>query len=294
MLSHLALYSIIFSIFSSKYMYFNPDYTLTLNKPQNIEEYTEEANEFDYETINELMPYQPDENLPSVGYNDKKSWWFKRNTDRTPPSAQGEINISQYDAYYIGDVSRKVIYLTFDEGYENGCTSEILDILKQNDVKAAFFVTKSYIKSEPELIIRMTEEGHVVGNHSVTHPDLTTKTDDEIAYELNDCAEYYKEITGVDMPPFFRPPEGAYSIRTLQKTQELGYKTIFWSLAYKDWLVDDQPGKQAAYDSFVNYTHNGCITLLHAVSTSNTEALDEAIKELKSQGYTFESLYRLP
>ena len=250
--------------------------------------------EFDYEAIKALMPPQPESNSPLVGYNDKKSWWFSRNTTKTPPSAQMDINISQYDAYYLGDVSRKVIYLTFDEGYENGCTSQILDTLKANDVPAAFFVTKSYIQSEPELVKRMVNEGHVVGNHSVTHPDLTTLTDEQIAQEINGCAEYFKEVTGQDMPPFFRPPEGVYSIRTLEKTQELGYKTIFWSFAYRDWVTDDQPGKEAAFNNIINYSHNGCIMLLHAVSESNTQALDSAIKELKAQGYTFESLYRLP
>lgn len=250
--------------------------------------------EFDYEAIKALMPPQPERNSPLVGYNDRKSWWFSRNTTKTPPSAQMDINISQYDAYYLGDVSRKVIYLTFDEGYENGCTSQILDTLKANDVPAAFFVTKSYIESEPELVKRMVNEGHVVGNHSVTHPNLTTLTDEQIAEEINGCAEYFKEVTGQDMPPFFRPPEGVYSIRTLEKTQDLGYKTIFWSFAYRDWVTDDQPGKEAAFNNIINYSHNGCIMLLHAVSQSNTEALDSAIKELKAQGYTFESLYRLP
>ena len=250
--------------------------------------------EFDYEAIKALMPPQPESNSPLVGYNDRKSWWFSRNTTKTPPSAQMDINISQYDAYYLGDVSRKVIYLTFDEGYENGCTSQILDTLKANDVPAAFFVTKSYIQSESELVKRMVNEGHVVGNHSVTHPDLTTLTDEQIAQEINGCAEYFKEVTGQDMPPFFRPPEGVYSIRTLEKTQELGYKTIFWSFAYRDWVTDDQPGKEAAFNNIINYSHNGCIMLLHAVSESNTQALDSAIKELKAQGYTFESLYRLP
>ncbi len=250
--------------------------------------------EFDYEAIKALMPPQPESNSPLVGYNDRKSWWFSRNTTKTPPSAQMDINISQYDAYYLGDVSRKVIYLTFDEGYENGCTSQILDTLKANDVPAAFFVTKSYIESEPELVKRMVNEGHVVGNHSVTHPDLTALTDEQIAEEINGCAEYFKEVTGQDMPPFFRPPEGVYSIRTLEKTQQLGYKTIFWSFAYRDWVTDDQPGKEAAFNNIINYSHNGCIMLLHAVSQSNTEALDSAIKELKAQGYTFESLYRLP
>ncbi len=264
------------------------------NESYDSQEEHDESDENELNDEAQQMPPQPSENSSLVGYNDSKSWWFNRNDTKTPPSAQQDINISQYGAYYLGDVSRKVIYLTFDEGYENGCTSEILDVLKDNDVKAAFFVTKSYIKSEPELVRRMVDEGHVVGNHSVTHPQMSTLSDDEIEDEIVGCAEYFKEVTGEDMPPFFRPPEGEYSIRTLEKTQELGYKTIFWSFAYKDWLVDDQPGEQAAYDWVMNYTHNGCITLLHAVSTSNTKALDRILKDMKADGFVFESLYDLP
>lgn len=241
-----------------------------------------------------LKAYQVAENNPSVGYNDQKSWWFRRTNTNVPPTAQGEIAIQNYDAYYLGDITDKVIYLTFDEGYENGCTEKILDILKANDVKAAFFVTKSYIESEPELIKRMVAEGHVVGNHSDTHPDMTTISDEQIVSEIENCAESFKALTGEEMPRFFRPPAGAYSIRTLEKTQELGYKTIFWSFAYRDWVTDDQPGADVAYETVMNNYHNGCIMLLHAVSESNTEALDSIIKDIKAAGYSFESLENLP
>ena len=240
------------------------------------------------------VPPQPQQNNPSVGYYDRKSWWFKRNTENTPPSAQQDIAIDNYDAYYLGDTQRKTIYLTFDEGYENGYSEKILDVLKEYDVKAAFFVTKSYIRDNTELIKRMVAEGHVVGNHSVTHPDMTTLTDEQIASEINDCAEYFKEITGQDMPHFFRPPEGVYSIHSLEQTQLQGYKTIFWSFAYGDWDVNKQPGKQAAYDMVMNNYHNGSIMLLHAVSQSNTEALPDIIKSLREKGYTFMSLEDLP
>lgn len=239
-------------------------------------------------------PQQPEQNSSLVGYNDRKSWWFSRNKEHTPPTAQKDINISQYDAYYLGDTESNVIYLTFDEGYENGYTIPILDVLKENHVKAAFFVTKSYIKNEPELVKRMVEDGHIVGNHSVSHPDLTTISDDEIAQEIEECSNYFEEITGQKMPKFFRPPEGVYSIRTLEKTQQLGYKTIFWSFAYNDWDRNNQPGKQAAYDMVMNNYHNGSIMLLHAVSQSNAEALDSILKDLKSIGYEFKTLDELP
>lgn len=239
-------------------------------------------------------PFIPQENYTGVGYNDRKSWWFKRNSVHTPPSAQGDIAIGNYDAYYLGDISRKAIYLTFDEGYENGYTAQILDVLKEKDVQAAFFVTKSYIESEPELVKRMVAEGHIVGNHSVTHPDLTKKSNEEILWELEECASYFEEVTGTKMPPYFRPPEGVYSIRTLEKTKEAGYKTIFWSFAYQDWDRNNQPGKQAAYNMVMNNYHNGSIMLLHAVSQSNTEALSDIIDSLRAEGYTFVSLDALP
>lgn len=239
-------------------------------------------------------PAQPTENSPNQGYNQRESWWFRRNSDHLPPSAQDKVCISQYGGYYLGDTQSKTIYLTFDEGYENGYTAKILDVLKENEVPAAFFVTKPYMKEYPDLVKRMAEEGHIVGNHSVTHPDFTTLSDEQIAEELQGCADYYKEITGLDMPNFFRPPEGVYSIRTLEKAHEAGYKTIFWSYAYKDWDPKNQPGRQAAIDMAMNNYHNGCIMLLHAVSESNTEALDEILKSLKEKGYTFLSLEDLP
>ena len=251
-----------------------------------------EKTEAEYDPVE--APPQPQQNNPAVGCYDRKSWWFKRNTENTPPSAQQDIAIDNYDAYYLGDTQTKIIYLTFDEGYENGYSEKILDVLKEYDVKAAFFVTKSYIRDNTELIKRMVAEGHVVGNHSVTHPDMTTLTDEQIASEINDCAEYFKEITGQDMPHFFRPPEGVYSIHSLEQTQLQGYKTIFWSFAYGDWDVNKQPGKQAAYDMVMNNYHNGSIMLLHAVSQSNTEALPDIIKSLREKGYTFMSLEDLP
>jgi peptidoglycan-N-acetylmuramic acid deacetylase len=245
------------------------------------------------EPIQEQKPVQKPTKEASSLSNNKKSWWFKRNSDNLPPGAQSEIDIAKYDAYYLGNTNEKKIYLTFDEGYENGYTNEILDTLKEHDVKAAFFVTKPYIKSQQELVKRMVNEGHLVGNHSVSHPSLPDKTKEEIEYELNETARYFEEITSSNMPLFFRPPAGEYSERTLQITKALGYKTIFWSMAYKDWDVNAQPGKQAAYEHIVQNHHQGAIILLHAVSSSNTEALEDIIKYLKDNGYTFSSLNEL-
>lgn len=241
-----------------------------------------------------IVPKQPSVTNSLVGYNDRKSWWFKRNAKHIPPSAQQDINIDQYGAYYLGNTEEQIIYLTFDEGYENGHTEKILDILDEKGVKAAFFVTKPYIKSEPELVKRMVSEGHIVGNHSVNHPDMTTISDEQILKELEGCAQYFEEITGVQMPFYFRPPEGVYSVRTLEKTQAAGYKTIFWSFAYKDWDVENQPGKDSAYNMVMDNYHNGSIMLLHAVSKSNTEALGDIIDGLSEKGYRFGTLNELP
>ncbi|NLM12195.1 MAG: delta-lactam-biosynthetic de-N-acetylase [Epulopiscium sp.] len=263
-------------------------------EPETVEKPKEETKEAPKETSKEEQkpvekPAQETSSLP----NDKKSWWFKRNSDHLPPGAQSEIDIAKYDAYYLGNTKEKKIYLTFDEGYENGYTPKILDVLKEHNVKAAFFVTKPYIQSQPDLVKRMVEEGHIVGNHSVTHPSLPDKTDEEVKHEILETARYFEEVTSTSMPLFFRPPAGEYSERTLQITKDLGYKTIFWSMAYKDWDVNNQPGKQAAYEHIVQNHHPGAIILLHAVSSSNTEALGDMLKYLRDQGYTFASLNEL-
>lgn len=240
------------------------------------------------------QPVQPEKTVDGIGFNDSKSWWFRRNAEHIPPTAQQEINISWYDAYYIGDTSEKIIYLTFDEGYEAGYSGQILDVLKDNDVKATFFVTGHYLNTQPELVKRMAEEGHIVGNHSFNHLDHTTVTDEEMVDDIESCQKLITETVGYEMPKFFRPPAGVYSIRTLEKAQELGYKTIFWSFAYKDWDTNAQPTTEEAYDMVMTNYHNGCIMLLHAVSEANTNALDSMIKSLKQEGYEFRSLMELP
>ncbi len=222
-----------------------------------------------------------------------RNWYFMAKNNHTTPDVQGGIDYKKYGAYYVGNTSEKKIYLTFDEGYENGYSSKILDILKEKDVKAAFFCTGSYLRDNPDLIKRMVSEGHIVGNHSYNHLNQTTIGEDKIKSEINDCEYRFKEITGEQMPKFFRPPEGAYTEKSLAVIHNMGYKTIFWSFAYKDWLTNSQPGKQAAYTKIMNSVHNGAIYLLHAVSSSNTEALSQVIDDLKAEGYTFGTLYDL-
>ncbi len=226
--------------------------------------------------------------------NEKLSWYFNRNKTNTPPTAQTKIDLSLYNGHYLGDTKEKVVYLTFDEGYENGYTGKILDTLKEKNVPAAFFCVGTYLKSEPDLVKRMVAEGHIVANHSYHHPSFPTLTDEKLKTELEEPANIFKELTGQDMPRFFRPPSGEYSERTLDLTKQLGYQTIFWSFAYLDWDVKKQPTKEEALKMMANNYHDGAIILLHAVSSANAEALGDMIQLLKDNGYTFKTLYDLP
>ena len=199
--------------------------------------------------------------------------------------------MAEYDGYCKGNENH--IYLTFDEGYENGNTNHILDVLKENEVPAAFFVVGPYISKEPELVKRMVNEGHIVGNHTEHQPDVTTFNEQQIKEELEPVEKKFKETTGSDMPKFFRPPMGKYSENSMKATKNLGYNTIFWNFAYKDWLINEQPDKQRAFEHIVNNTKPGSILLLHAVSDTNSDILDSVIKELKNKGYDFASLNEL-
>ena len=221
-------------------------------------------------------------------------WWLKRNENLQTPEVSDHIDLSKYDAFYvIPKCKKKKIFLTFDCGYENGFTPKILDVLKKQKIVAAFFVTKPFIREGRELVRRMKKEGHIVGNHTVHHKSMPTLSDRDNKQEIIDCAEYCKEATGYEMDHFIRPPMGEYNEKTLKLTKSMGYKTIFWSMAYVDFDVNKQPGKQYVVEHFKKYTHNGAIPLMHNVSQSNAEALDEVITNLKKEGYQFESLKKL-
>ena len=221
-------------------------------------------------------------------------WWLKRNENHQTPEVSDYIDLSKYDAYYVNPkCKKKKIFLTFDCGYENGFTPKILDVLKKQKVVAAFFVPKPFIREGRELIRRMKKEGHIVGNHTVHHKSMPTLSDRDNKQEIIDCAEYCKEATGYEMDHFIRPPMGEYNEKTLKLTKSMGYKTIFWSMAYVDFDVNKQPGKQYVVEHYKKYTHNGAIPLMHNVSQSNAEALDEVITNLKKEGYQFESLKKL-
>ena len=225
--------------------------------------------------------------------NTEYSWWFQRKKNHEPSGSGEKFSLEPYSAYYLNkDVTEedKVIYLTFDCGYENGFTPSILDTLAEKDVKVTFFVAKAFVKEHPEYVKRMKEEGHMVGNHTIRHLSSPTLTAEELEDELLELASYVKQMTGYEIDPYFRPPMGKYSERTLKVTQDMGYSSIFWSIAYYDYDTADQPGKEYVIEHFRDYHHNGTIVLMHNVSESNAQALGEVIDLLKAEGYRFGSL----
>ena len=202
--------------------------------------------------------------------------------------------LKEFDAYYSGNSDEKVIYLTFDAGFENGNTPAILDALKKHNVPATFFVVGTFISSNPDLIKRMASEGHTVGNHTYHHPDMSQiSTKESFQKELVDVENVYKEITGEEMTKFYRPPQGKYSEDNLRMAKEMGYKTFFWSLAYVDWYENDQPTKEEAFDKLLGRIHPGAIVLLHSTSKTNAEILDELLTKWEEMGYTFKPLSAL-
>ena len=217
------------------------------------------------------------------------SWGLSFRQEGAPPIGNaGKDQLQAYDAAYLGDPTQKVLYLTFDAGYENGCTEKILDILKQEQVPAAFFLVGNYLQKNADLVRRMVEEGHIVGNHTMHHYDMSKLTDKEaFTGELQDLEILFKEITGQDMPRYYRPPQGIYSEENLKMAKELGYRTVFWSLAYVDWNNDAQPTREEAFRKLLPRTHPGAVVLLHSTSQTNAEILEELIGKWKEEGYTF-------
>ena len=223
------------------------------------------------------------------------SWGLSfRQEGYAPIGPASSSQLARLDAAYLGDTTQKVIYLTFDAGYENGCTAKILDILKKHNVPAAFFLVGNYMQTHPDLVRRMAQEGHIVGNHTMHHPDMS-KIADEASFrkELEGVETLYKEITGTEMPKFYRPPQGVYSQKNLEMAQKMGYKTVFWSLAYVDWNNDAQPTRDFAFSKLLPRTHNGAVVLLHSTSQTNAQILDELLTKWKEQGYAFASVEEL-
>lgn len=223
------------------------------------------------------------------------NWGLSFQEEGKPPVANATFDeLKQYDAYYAEDTQKKVLYLTFDCGYENGNTEIILDALKKHNAPAAFFVVGNFLETSPDIVKRMVKEGHTVGNHSYHHPDMSKiSTMEAFSKELNDLEVLYKEITGEEMTKYYRPPQGKYSKSNLKMAQALGYKTFFWSLAYVDWYQDNQPSKEEAFQKLLGRIHPGAVVLLHSTSSTNAEILDELLGKWEDMGYTFKPLSEL-
>ena len=213
---------------------------------------------------------------------------------QTPVGNADAAFLKDYNCYFVGDTTQPVIYLTFDAGYENGCTAKILDVLQKHDAPACFFVVGSYIRNNGDLVKRMVAEGHTVGNPTNTHPDMSAISDAEaFRQELEAVEQAYFELTGQDMPKYYRPPQGKYSETNLAQAKEMGYTTVFWSLAYVDWLEDDQPTREEAFAKLLPRVHNGAVVLLHSTSAANAEILDELLTKWEEMGYSFRPVTEL-
>ena len=231
---------------------------------------------------------------------DSVSFYAKRNTEHRQPTLDPMFSyIEEYDAYYVDkahgdDCDERVLYLTFDAGYENGNIERILDVLKEENVPAAFFVLENLIRRDTALVRRMRDEGHLVCNHTMHHLDMSKITDPgKFQKELEDLEALFLETTGKEMPKFYRPPQGTYSEKNLEMAQNLGYKTVFWSLAYVDWNNDKQPTAEYAFGKLLPRTHNGAVVLLHSTSSTNAAILDELLTKWEQMGYRFAPITEL-
>lgn len=223
------------------------------------------------------------------------SWGLSFRQEGAPPIGNAGVDqLKKYNAAYLGNTEEKVLYLTFDAGYENGCTEKILDTLKRHNVKAAFFLVGNYIQKNADLVRRMVDEGHIVGNHTMHHYDMSRISDKKaFTRELEDLEALFFQTTNQRLPKYYRPPQGIYSEENLQMAQELGYKTVFWSLAYVDWMNNDQPTKEQAFEKLLPRTHDGAVVLLHSTSQTNANILDELLMKWEDMGYRFETIDKL-
>ncbi len=220
------------------------------------------------------------------------AWGLSFSEQGSQPSGPASTAaLKRYDGVYVGAPEEKVLYLTFDAGYENGCTAQILDVLQKQQVPAAFFLVGNYLEKNADLVRRMVDEGHIVGNHTTHHPDMSKiQTLESFQKELAGVEALFTEITGKELPKFYRPPQGVYSEENLKMAQQLGYRTVFWSLAYVDWNNQSQPTAEYAFQKLLPRTHNGAVVLLHATSKTNAAILEELITRWKEMGYTFASI----
>ena len=223
------------------------------------------------------------------------NWGLSFRQEGAPPVGNATAEeLASHNAYYVGDTTQKRIYLTFDAGYENGYTPTLLDVLKRQEVPAAFFVVGHYLESAPDLVRRMAEEGHIVANHTYSHPDLSAIADqDAFLHELTRVEEKYRAVTGEEMLKCYRPPQGKYSEQNLEMACAAGYRTVFWSLAYVDWEVNRQPTREQALEKLTGRIHPGAVVLLHSTSATNAAVLEEVILKWKEMGYTFGAVTEL-
>ena len=219
-------------------------------------------------------------------------WGLSFQSEGAPPVANASQEyLRNFDALYVGDTNQKEIYITFDAGFENGNTERILDALKKHGVKATFFLVGNYFETQPDLVKRMAEEGHTIGNHTYSHPDMSKISDiQSFQTELQKNEALYRDILGSEMPKLYRPPQGKFCEENLKMAQQLGYSTVFWSLAYVDWYVDDQPTPEQAFSKLLPRIHPGAVVLLHSTSCTNAEILDELLTKWEETGYSFGDL----
>lgn len=255
-----------------------------------------------YRVVNPGSSFTKDDGLPGgdqtaagAGFGEATDWGLSFGEEGQPPVGNAtKEELAAYNAWYVGDTSKKTIYLTFDAGYENGYTAEILDVLKKCEVPAAFFLVGTYMEENPDLVKRMAEEGHIVGNHTMHHPDMSAIAEAAaFEKELTEVEQVYQEITGKKMQKFYRPPQGKFSASNLEMAKKLGYQTVFWSLAYVDWYEHQQPTREEALAKLLPRTHNGAVILLHSTSKTNAQVLEELMTKWKEEGYQFEALEKL-
>lgn len=219
-------------------------------------------------------------------------WGLSFQSEGAPPVANASQEyLRNFDALYVGDTNKKEIYITFDAGFENGNTERILDALKKHGVKATFFLVGNYFETQPKLVKRMAEEGHTIGNHTYSHPDMSKIGDiQSFQTELQKNEALYRDVLGSEMPKLYRPPQGKFCEENLKMAQQLWYSTVFWSLAYVDWYTDDQPTPEQAFSKLLPRIHPGAVVLLHSTSSTNAEILDELLTKWEETGYSFGDL----
>lgn len=248
------------------------------------------------ETMNESK--EREKKTPPEGWElvlASPDWGLSYGEPGTQPRGNASAeDLAWYDGYYVGNDSEKVLYLTFDCGYENGNTQPILDALKKHDAKATFFVVGHFLETAPDLVKQMADDGHAVGNHTYHHPDMSSISAlEDFQKELDDVADLFREVTGKELSPYYRPPQGKCNTENIKMAQQLGYATVFWSLAYVDWNQDDQPSHEEAFEKLTTRVHPGAIVLLHNTSRTNGEILDELLTRWEEMGYRFEPLSEL-